>query len=77
MYKILVADKRHDDAIFDEFFISDKAETSDIISFLNHNYSHILEEDGHNAEETTNVAESAHINANKNEIQISLLLAVK
>ncbi|CAG8656709.1 2987_t:CDS:2, partial [Cetraspora pellucida] len=74
MYEILVADKERVDAIFYEFFISDKDGAS---ASLNYYYSHILKEDWCNARETTNIAESAHADANREEIKMNLLLAIR
>ncbi|KAF0525470.1 hypothetical protein F8M41_014482 [Gigaspora margarita] len=62
MYEILVANKERVDAIFDEFFISDEVGAS---------------EDWCSAGETTNIAESVHADANREEVQMSLLLAIK
>ncbi|CAG8806475.1 28571_t:CDS:2 [Gigaspora margarita] len=55
MYEILVADKKRVDAIFDEFFISDK------VGAL---------EDWCNAGETTNIAELVHADANREGVQM-------
>ncbi|CAG8509509.1 7400_t:CDS:2 [Cetraspora pellucida] len=54
--KVLIADKEHVDAILHEFSISDEAGAS---------------EDWCIAGETTNIAESAHANANREEIQMN------
>ncbi|CAG8645728.1 10742_t:CDS:2 [Dentiscutata erythropus] len=76
MYKLLVANKDQIVDIFQEFVISDEDRPWRLAS-LNHNYSNIAEEDWCSAEENTNVVELAYADANREKIQMSLLLAIR
>ncbi|CAG8854182.1 27090_t:CDS:2, partial [Gigaspora margarita] len=74
IHELLVADKDQVEVIFEEF---SELEENGALASLNFNYLNISEEDWHSVEENMNTAESAHTNANREGVQMSLLLAIK
>ncbi|CAG8740249.1 22819_t:CDS:2, partial [Gigaspora rosea] len=86
MYELLVANKELVVDIFQEFSLSDEDGALEWgnyysnpwrLASLNYYYSNIAKEDWCNTGENTNTAEAAHADANREEIQMSLLLAIR